>query len=230
MAGLIRVHVVHYKDCKNLVMRYIDPVTGKAVRSTRYRDPQTGEEFETGTNEKEARKLAARWEADVNAGRSQGRYAMSWAQFRVRYEDEVLPGLADRTADKIGTVFNRVESILPRVAGGKLTDLDAEAISRYQAALRDGKRSENTIAGYLAHLRSALQWAVDQGLILAVPKIKRPQRAKKGGRGHKGKGRPITAEEFERLLQKIPAAFAEWRKRKREVDRQTRRKKGIPER
>ena len=44
----IHVHVVHYNDCKNLVLRYIDPVTGKPVRSTKYRDPQTGEETETG--------------------------------------------------------------------------------------------------------------------------------------------------------------------------------------
>ncbi len=41
----IRVHVVHYKDCKNLVMRYIDPLTGKPVRATKYHDPETGEEI-----------------------------------------------------------------------------------------------------------------------------------------------------------------------------------------
>ena len=99
--------------------------------------------------------------------------------------------------------------------------MNPEALSRFQAVLRDGKRSETTIASYLAHLRAALAWAHDQGMIPAMPKIKRPQRAKKGGRGRKGKGRPITAEEFDRMLAKVPAALGEWRKRKREADRQT---------
>jgi integrase len=222
----IRVHVVSYRDCKNLVLRYIDPVTGKPVRSTKYKDPQTGITTETGQNRKFAKKLAAQWEADLNAGRDQGRYATTWQVFRDRYEDEVIPGLADRTADKIGTVLRAVEKALPRVAGGKLAELNAEAVSRFQAVLRDGKRSDNTIAGYLAHLRAALAWAHDQGMIPSVPKIKRPQRAKKGGRGRKAKGRPITAEEFDRLISKIPLALADWRKRKREAARKTARNKG----
>ncbi len=223
----IHVQVVHYAECRNLVLRYQDPVTGKWSRSTVYRDPQTGEETETGTNRKFARKLAARWEADLTAGRDQGRNATSWGQFRLRYEDEVVPGLADRTADKITTVFNAVEKALPRVASGKLADLDPEAISRFQAVLRDGQRAESTIASYLAHLRASLAWAHDQGMIPTVPKIKRPQRAKKGGRGSKGKGRPITGEEFDRLLGKVPAALVESKCRKRATDRKTRAKKGI---
>ena len=66
----------------------------------------------------------------------------------------MVPGLAERTAGKIGTTFNWIECILPRVANGKLSDLNAEAVSRFQAALRAGTRSENTIASYLAHLRA----------------------------------------------------------------------------
>jgi len=224
MNGKIRVHVVQYRDCKNLVMRYKDPVTGKYERSTKYRDPQTGIETETGDNRKHARKLAALWEADLNAGRDQGRHSTSWGQFRQRYEDEVLPGLAVRTGDKIGTVFDALENALPRVAGGRLADLNAEALSRFQAVLRDGKRSESTIAGYLAHLRAALQWAADQGMIPAVPKMKRPKRAKRQGRGSKSKGRPITAEEFDRMLANVRLALVERKQRKREVERASRRK------
>jgi integrase len=149
-----------------------------------------------------------------------------WGQFRQRYENEVIPGLANRTADKIATVFNAIEKALPRVAKGKLADLNPEAISRFQAFLRNGKRSENTIAGYLAHLRAALAWAHEQGMISTVPKIKRPQRAKKGGKGSKSKGPGISGEEFERLVGKIPAALVESRHRKRAIDRKTRINKG----
>ncbi len=214
MEGKIHVHCVKYPDCKNISLRYCDPLTGRHVRKS------------SGTASKtEARRLAHTWEADLNSGRDQGRHATRWEQFRLRYEDEVVPSLADRTGHKIGTVFNAVEKALPRVAAGKLTDLNPEALSRFQATLRDGKRSETTIASYLAHLRSALAWAVDQGIIPTMPKIKRPQRAKKRGRGSRAKGRPITFEEFDRLLAKVPAALGDWRRRKRKVDRQTRRNK-----
>jgi integrase len=226
----IRVHIVKYGDCKNLVLRYIDPVTGKPRRSTKYVDPQTGIETPTGDNRKQARKLAALWEADLNAGRDPGRCCTGWQQFRLRYESEVVPGFAVRTSAKVGTTFNAVERILPKVAGGKLTDLNPEAISRLQQELRAGGLAETTIASYFAHLRSALVWAVDQGMIPSLPKIKRPQRAKKGGRARKSKGRPITAEEFDRLIAKIPAALVEWRKRKREAQRKTARRQGKAQR
>jgi integrase len=223
----IRVHVVHYQDCKNLVMRYIDPLTRKPVRSTKYRDPQTGEETPTGSNDKFARKLAARWEADLNAGRDQGRYATTWEQFRQRYEDEVVTSLADGTGHKIATTFNLVEKILPAVVNGKLTDLTAEALSQFQQGLRAGGRAESTIAGYLAHLKAALTWAVEMELLAERPAIRKPKRAKKGGR--KMKGRAVTAEEFDRMLGKVPAALAEWRRRRRDVARAAARKKGLAE-
>lgn len=226
----IRVGVVKRNGRKNLLMRYRDPVTGKLIATTKYRDPQTGEVIPTGTDRREAMKLAARWEADLNAGRDQSTGTTTWQQFRLRYEDEVVPSLAPRTADKVGTVFNAIERILPKVRNGKITDLTPEAISRFQAELRDGKRSENTIAGYLAHLRAALSWAADQGIIYIVPKIRKPQRAKKAGRGHKGKGRRITEEEFDLLLGKVQAAIADWRKYKRHAARKTARRQGKAER
>ena len=176
-----RVYVVKFRDCKNLVMRYKDPVTGKYERSTTYTDPQTGEVFTTGDNRKEAKRLAARWEADLNAGRAQSRYATTWATFRDRYEGEVVPSLAERTADKVTTTFNAVERILPRVANGKLADLTPEALSRFQAALRDGHRSEDTIKSYLNHLRAALNWAVEQEMILKMPAIRRFSGRRKAG-------------------------------------------------
>ena len=222
----ICVHVVHYKDCKNLVMRYKDPVSGKWVRATKYKDPQSGVETETGQNRRLAKKLAAMWEADLNAGRDHGRQSIAWAQFRLRYEDEVSPSMAATTGRKIATVFNQIEKALPKVAGGRLADLTSEAISKLQAEWRANDLSENTIAGNLAHLHAALAWAQDQGLVLAVPKIKKPQRAKKRGKGTKAKGRPITAEEFDRMLLKVRDALVASKGRKLALDQQTRRRKG----
>lgn len=213
----IRVHVVHYKDCRNLVMRYKDPDSGKWKRQTVYRDPQTGEETETTDNRKFARKLAARWEADLNEGRAAGRDNAGWDVFRQRYEEEVLPGMADSTGNKWATVANAVERILPKMIGGRLSELTAESLSRLTATLRDGKLSENTIASYLAHLRAALQWAVDMKMLRAVPTIKRPQRAKRRGSTTKAKGRAVKPREFETMLLKVPEALVVLKERKRDA-------------
>jgi hypothetical protein len=60
-------------------------------------------------------------------------------------------------------------------------------------------RSANTIAGYLAHLRSALRWAVTMEMLPSLPEIRKPKRATTS---KVMKGRPITQEEFERMLAK----------------------------
>jgi integrase len=104
--------------------------------------------------------------------------------------------LAEKTGIMIATVFNAVEKLAsPR----KLSDLTAERLSFFQAELRKGGRAEPTIRTYLAHLRSALRWAAEVGLLRAVPKIQKPKRAKTA---KLMKGRPITAEEFQRMLKK----------------------------
>ena len=188
----IKVHVVRYGDCSNLILRYRDPLTGRQVRKS------------SGTaSKKDARKAAARWEDELNSGKARGRFVLTWEQFRLRYEDEVLPGLAPKTAQKVGGIFNVLESILPKVKAGLLRELTAERISFLQADLRRRGRAEATIAGHLGHLRAALNWAVDQGLLAAMPEIRRPKRAKRSGRADPMKGRPITTEEFERMLDKI---------------------------
>ena len=82
-------------------------------------------------------------------------------------------------------MFNVLERTLPQVKNGLLRELTAERISVLQAELRKHGRAEATIAGFLAHLTAALAWAVDQGLLAELPKIRKPKRAKR-----KRPGRP----------------------------------------
>ena len=203
MTDKIKVHVVKYADCTNLTLRYVDPRTGKQVR----RSSKT-------TNRKEARKKAAVWEDELNrnGGRARPSGNISWAEFRLRYENEVVAGLADKTALKVAGVFNVLERILPKVAGGKLRDMNHDRISELQRVLREQGRAESTIAGHLAHLRASLQWAADMEMIREVPKYKRPKRAKRSGGSSPMKGRPITGEEFERLIKAVPRAFVSYDK------------------
>lgn len=110
----------------------------------------------------------------------------------------------------LDTVFNAVEKIL---SPSRLRDLTADRLSYFQSQLREGGRAEPTIRTYMAHLMSALKWAVTVSLLGAVPKVKLPKRAKKA---KLMKGRPITGDEFERMVKETPAvvgaaAAAEWR-------------------
>ena len=126
------------------------------------------------------------------------------------YECEVIPSLSVKTGSMIGTVFGAVESILNP---SKLRDLNASRLSYFQAKLREGGRAEPTIRTYLAHLVSALGWAVDVGLLPGVPKVQKPKRAK-GGKVMKG--RPISSDEFDRMLATVesvvgPQGAESWR-------------------
>jgi len=181
------------------MMRYTDPFSGKHVaRSTRT------------TRRREAERIAAKWEAELREGRYHSPSKITWEDFRDRYEREVLPGLASQTERKVQGIFNSVEEILQP---SKLRDVTAERLSYYQSRLRELKRAEDTIAGHLAHLQAALRWAARMGMLPRAPTLEKPRRAKGAAAM---KGRPITIEEFERMLTKVPAvvgdkAEASWR-------------------
>ena len=113
----------------------------------------------------------------------------------------MVAGLAEGTAVKVRGTFTHVEAILnPQ----RLKDLNEHRLSHLVVALRKNGLAETTIKGYLAHFKAALNWAVQQKLLSALPGFPKLQRAKRYG-GSAMKGRPITAEEFERMLEAIPA-------------------------
>jgi integrase len=181
----IKVHVVDYGR-SNLYMRYTDPLTGKHVTRS------------TGTRKrKDADKAAGKWESELREGRYKPTSKVTWDEFRERYETEGVSGLADTTARKVTSALNMVEEYLqPR----RLVDVTADQLSLLQVRLRDGLRTEATIASHLRHIKAALRWAKDVGLLHDVPKIRMPQRAK----ASKMKGRPITGEEFDRMIAAVP--------------------------
>lgn len=189
----IKVTVVRFPDRKALMLRFIDPVTGKQ----KHRSAKT-------TIMREAEREAGKWEKELREGTYCGS-RITWADFRKRYEDEVLASLAIKTDCKVQGVFNAVEK---HINPQRLSSLTADRLSEFQAKLRDAKLSENTIASMLAHLKASLQWAVTMKLLASVPTITKPKRAK----GCKMmKGRPITAEEFDRMLTKVVKVVGEKR-------------------
>ena len=82
----ISVSLFRPTGSKILYMQYSDPVTGGKVRRT------TGH-----VKRSEAAKVAGKWEEEINSGRDQRRGRIAWDEFRRRYEDEVMKGLAPAT-------------------------------------------------------------------------------------------------------------------------------------
>jgi site-specific recombinase XerD len=192
MEERIVVRVVEFSDRRHYQMQYRDPNTGRKItRSTKVE--RTGRKRERA----DAERVAAQLAAELRTGQYREPSKITWKEFRERYENEVLSSLAEKTDLKVAGVFNAVESIInPQ----RLRDVDERRISHYQSELRRNGLAESTIKGHLAHLASALNWAERSGLLPKAPNIEMPKRAKSS---KVMKGRPITAEEFERMLGKV---------------------------
>ena len=187
MGDEIKVTVSKYGAGRCLMLRWTDPDTGKRRAKSAGTD-----------NEKAALRAAGVLEKQLRAGEYRRPSRVTWRDFTFRYCDQVLPGLAQKTRQQVSTVFNTVE----RLAGPvRLADVKASRLAHVAAELRREGKSEITIRNYLAHLKAALRWAVGLGLLLSLPTFPKVQRAK-GGK--KMKGRPIGAEEFDRMLAAVP--------------------------
>jgi hypothetical protein len=137
MTDTIKVHVVKYPDRANLVMRYLDPITGRQVQRS------------TGTaNKRAAERAAGAWERELREGRYKAQSRMTWAEFREKYEAEVLPGLSEGTGECKASTFNYIESTInPQ----RLAELTTSRLSEFIKLLRDGGMKETTLAVHLAH-------------------------------------------------------------------------------
>lgn len=186
----IKVFVESFGASKNLQMRYTDPVTGKRVTKS------------TGTkNRKEAVKIAAKWEADLQAGRFKKASKVTWTEAVDRYSDEYLTGLSNGTHSKFEALVTVVRDLMNR-GDFPLAKIDARWVSKLRSELRKAGREETTIDSHCRHLKAMLRWSREQGMINNVPKFTFSKKSK----GQKlMKGRPLTDMEFERMLAKVPA-------------------------
>lgn len=183
----IKVAIIKQADREHYIARWIDPVTGRRKHQT------TGE-----TNEKKAWKFANKLEEKLQSGTYKPDSSVSWDAFRKQLWQEYIVSLGKTTQDKYEIVLNSFESF---ITIKKLSTINASHLSRYQSELRKKGLRELTIKGYLSYMRKALKWAVSQGLLNEVPPINIPKRAKAS---KVMRGRPITGEEFDRMLKQVP--------------------------
>ena len=204
MSEEIKVHVVKYPDRPKLMMRYRCPESGKQIARS------TGE-----TSEREALKVAAKWEAELREGRYQRSSRMPWEDFRQLYEDATYEGQKLSTVRNYASTLNAFET---HCRPGRIADLNTNRVTTFVNELRKERQkrddtgnvkvfkiSEASVARHLRHLKAVARWANRQGLLPAVPTFDMPKRA----RVNKMKGRPITGEELDRMLEAAAGVVGE---------------------
>jgi len=184
----ITVKIARYNDRPNFIMYYDDPLTGK--RPTKSSET---------SNEREARKAAAKWEAELNDGKYRPPVRATWEIFRDQFMQQHVRPLTRATYAAYATALNSLETTCHPARPADVTD---DRLSYFADELRKQEKSEDTIGCYLRHIKAALRWAVTQRMMTPsqMPAVKMPKRVKGSKRM---KGRPITGEEFDRLLAKV---------------------------
>lgn len=189
MSEEIKVTVCKYPDRANLVLRYVDPITGK----------QKTKSAKT-SNEADAIKEAGKWEDELRTGRYQSPSKLTWEAFRERYEAEKLAAMPEGTQTAYKSTFGHIERL---INPDRLSKLTAPVISRFLMQLREGENglAEATVGKIARQLKACLRWAERQGMLPKVPAIEMPKRSK-GGKLMKG--RAISGEEFDRMITAVP--------------------------
>jgi integrase len=198
MSDEIKVTVLSYPDRNNLVLAYVDPVSGK--RKTKSAKTAI---------EKKAWQEAAKWEEELLAGEYCPPSKVTWKQFREKYEEEKASTLAAQTQHSIRHALNAVEKYLNP---DRLCKLTSPALAKFALDLtkpRKVKRKGEDVtlppmrpasaAKILRHVRAALAWAASKKrkMLAVMPEVEMP----KGGA--KMKGGALVGEQFERMLAAI---------------------------
>jgi integrase len=183
----IRVWAVQLGDRPEFVLRWRDPVTGRRRQKTT-----------NATKRGPAEREAAHW-AEHLAKYATGLY-VPWHEVRKRYTREVLAMQAEKSGASWETAIRKFEQLSP-VDG--LHDVTSAVISSYTSALLAAGLALSSIQSYLRELRRCLRWAAEIWPTYQTPRFRLPRVAKHDAM----KGRPITTEEFERMLAAVPKAL-----------------------
>jgi integrase len=187
MSDQVKVTVASFGPQRCLMMTYRDPTSGKKVARS------------TGTrNRQQAERQAAVWEDELRGGRYAAPSRVTWQEFRERFNSDKLAGMPESSRVAYNTALDHLERVKEP---DRLASLTAAALSDFQGRLRKAGMKETTLARHLRHIKAALRWGARVGLVSKAPTIEIPRKVK-GQRLMKG--RPITSEEFDRLLLAAP--------------------------
>lgn len=185
---MVRVTLIEREGRNYIEARWIDPITGKKrTRSTGCTDRRSAERF--------AARLEQQLEDDENGSPER----IEWAEIRTRYFEDAGPFLAETTIRKTKVTLDLFETLIDPRLGSSIT---TAVVAKFRRLLSTRGIRPYTIRGHLAELSKVLRWAHRQRLLKQVPNVELP-RCVEGT-----KGRPITGEEFERMLAVVPQALA----------------------
>lgn len=191
-----KVRIVRYPN-RPFQLRYDCPVEKRQIR------------ISTGTrDEDEAEQQKAELEAKLLLGisTSSGREKimgseMIWSDFREQYRTLHLATVRNSTAFHTESRLDLAERILKPKTLGDMAD--PNALQQLQAKLLAGDqsrrkkpRSPHTVRGYMGCILATLNWAHLQDWLPTAPKIRKLKTPKMKVM----KGRPITSNEFEAML------------------------------
>ena len=178
----MKVKVIKIR-AKYLVMRWTCPQTGKdKQKSARTND------------RRKAERLAAKLEEELRSGTYFEPCKITWSEFRDLFEDLRLPNLRPATGVCYDSTFNRLEQLINPF---RLSQVNSMMVARFQNKLREIGNADTTVHKHLRHLKAALRWAKSMELSPCVPDFQMP---KAGKHQRMMKGRPVTPEEFQRML------------------------------
>lgn len=184
-----RVVALKLNDRPNYVLRWRDA------------DRKLHQEATETTNRRAADRLAANKELELEEAHA-NRIRVPWADFRQRVLNEKYSCARKSTRDSWDTVANWMENLIdPK----DLWDLDADRVSKFAGLLAAEGLATDSIACYLRTLRAVLRWAGRTITDYTAPAVSVPRTAKRKAM----KGRPITLEEFERMLANTAAEVGE---------------------
>lgn len=154
------------------------------------------------TDQREAERAAGRLESQLQEGQLPGRsdgIAITWADFRARYELEWLEGMSEGSRNGWRQAAKHFEDICqPRL----LVDVDKSMLSRFRGELESRELAAASVRSYYRALRAGLGWAESVDLINNVPTIRQRRR---GRAAATMRNRVIAVEEFERMLEAVPS-------------------------
>jgi integrase len=182
-------------------LRYHCPKLNKEIRiSVSSRDEQETQRQKANLEAKLLLGINPQAESNLVLGPN-----MPWEEFRQQYRLLHLDTLRDNSVESAEIRLDVAEKILkPKT----LADMaDSNALHKLQARVHKGEcsklgrgRSPRTVKSYMAAVIAALNWARLLGWIDETPEIRKIKVSK-----HKQmKGRPITADEFQQMIDVTP--------------------------
>lgn len=128
--------------------------------------------------------------------------ALQWSSFKQRFEKSYLPMLAPRAREKPRTMVKRFDEMLKRrgLANLACSDITGEMLLEIREQMMEAGLARATIRSNMNTLWAIVHWGIDAELL---PEIRRPRERKQKGDRISARGRSLTMEEIERMIQAI---------------------------